>query len=197
MVKRRRARGASVAVWVAVLIGATAVSAQPARNGASSDRMAGLRVGHWVQLEGTARAGNSVLCTEVRPLTGDFLDDDWSLKGLVRTVDLVRREFTVGKSRILVSATTIYDNPRGTFKGLPDLRPGMIVEVEGALLQNGALMAVEVDDETDEIVRNPRVRDEIEIVGKISHLDPRKRVVTVMGIEFQINERTKLLSAIQ
>lgn len=197
MVKRRWVRGALLVSSVAILIVSTSGWGQPGRNGTATDPLAGLRVGHWVQLEGTARRASPVLCIEVRPLAGDFLDDDYSLKGLVQTVDAAKREFTIGGSRIRVTGGTTYDNPKGTFKGFMDLRPGMVVEVEGAFLQDRALLAVEVDDESDEIARDPRVRDEIEIVGKIERIDPRRRLVKVMGIEFQINRRTRLLSAIQ
>ena len=189
-------RGALPVALLATLLGSTAGWSQASKNGTLGDRMAGLRVGHWVQLEGMVRGSGPAHCSEVRPLAGDFIDDDNSLKGLVKSVDFTRREFSIGACKIRVTGNTAYDNPKGTLRGIADMRPGMIVDVEGTLLQDGTLLAAEVDDESEEIAENPRVRDEVEVTGKIERIDPRRHVVTVMGIEFQINARTRMLSAI-
>jgi len=193
--RRWRQRGL-LAAFLATLIGSTAGAAPPARSGTATHPLARLRVGNWVQLEGMAQRTGPVLCHEARSLAGDFLDDDYALKGLVKAVDFARQEFSIGACRIRVTRNTTYENPRGAIRSIMDMRPGMIVDVEGVLLEDGHLLAAEVDDETDEIAWNPKVRDEIEVIGKIEQVDPRRRVVRVMGIEFLINARTRLLSAI-
>ena len=196
MEMRRWRQGGLLAAFLATLIGSPAGGAPPVRNGTATHPLARLRVGHWVQLEGMAQGTGPVLCNEARSLAGDFLDDDYALKGLIKAVDLARQEFTIGACRIRVTRNTTYENPGGTIRSIMDMRPGMVVDVEGVLLEDGHLLAAEVDDESDEIAWNPKVRDEIEVIGKIEHVDPRRRVVRVMGIEFLINARTRLLSAI-
>jgi len=193
---RRWRQRCLLAAFLATLVGSTAGGAPPARNGTATQPLARFRVGHWIQLEGMAQRTGPALCYEARSLAGDFLDDDYALKGLVKTVDVARQEFSIGACRIRVTRNTTYENPRGAIRSIMDMRPGMIVDVEGVLLEDGHLLAAEVDDETDEIAWNPKVRDEIEVIGKIEQVDPRRRVVRVMGIEFLINARTRLLSAI-
>jgi hypothetical protein len=193
----RRRRHAATLMILATLLSPAGAHAQTSRNGSVGDRLAGLRVGHWIQLEGMTRASRPVACSEVRPLAGDFLDDDYSVKGLVGSVDPARLEFTIGGSRVRLTRSTTYDSPRGTLRGIAELHAGMILDVEGTLLKDGPLLAAEVDDESDEIATNPQVRSEIEVTGKIERIDLRRQVVTVMGIEFQVTPRTRLLSAIR
>jgi len=192
----RHWRVGSLVAVLATLVGSNAGCGQPPRNWTPADRLAGLRVGYWVQLEGMARGAGPVRCSEARPLTGDFLDDDCSLKGLVQAVYHANQEFSISGCRIRVTPNTAYDTRNGTIRGVVDMRPGMVVDVEGTLHQDGHLLAAEVDDESDEMARDPRVRDEIEVTGKIERIDRRRNVVTVLGIEFQIDARTRLLSAI-
>ena len=170
---------------------------QGGRRAPASDRLAGLRMGQWIQLDGLVREGAPASCTEVKQLAGDFLDDDWSIKGTVRGLDIVKQEFTVGGCRIQVTGSTTYDDPRGKIKGLGELRIGMLVDVEGTFLRNRSLVAAEVDDESEEMVRRPALRDALEIVGRIERVDLRQRIVTVMGVDFQVSDKTKFRSAIQ
>src|SRR6266516_4226832 len=40
-----------------------------------------VKVGQWVELEGMPQKDQTVLCSEVKILTGDFLEDDWNATG--------------------------------------------------------------------------------------------------------------------
>jgi uncharacterized protein DUF5666 len=193
---RRWRPGGLLLALLATLLGSTPGWAQPGRNGTPADPLARLRIGHWILLEGMARGTGPVVCSEARSLAGDFLDDDYTLKGLVRSVDPARQEFSIGACRVRVTRNTTFDHPLGTLRGIKDIRAGMIVDVEGTLLEDGALLASEVDDESDELAGNPSVRDELEVTAKIEQIDLRRRVVKVLGFEFRINARTRLLSAI-
>ncbi len=197
MVKRRWLQGVSLVSLIAALIGATAGRGQPGKAGTAAAHLSGLRAGQWIQLEGTATGPSSVSCTELGQLAGDFLDDDWSLKGAVRAIDAAKREFAIGGCRVRVNENTTYDNPRGTFRGFSDLRAGMLVEVDGAFLHGRMLLAAEVDDESDEMVRQPKVRDQVEVLGKIERVDARRSMVTVMGIEFHVTAKTRLRTVIE
>lgn len=190
---------AALALAAALVVAGAPVPAwsQGAHKPSASDYLATLRVGQWIQLDGEVRDTTPALCTEVKQLAGDFLDDDWSIKGTVQTLDTVRQEFTVGGCRIQVTASTTYDDPRRNIKGLGELRIGMLVDVEGTFLRNGSLVAAEVDDESKEMVHRPALKDALEIVGRVERVDPRQRLITVMGVAFQVTDKTKLRSAIQ
>jgi len=157
----------------------------------------GLEVGHWVRLKGTAGGPSPIACTELRRLAGDFLDTDWSIKAVVGPVDSARREFAMGPWRVRVSDRTVYDNSEGNFAGFADLHPGMFIEVEGAYVSGRPLLAAEVDDETDELEARPALRNQLEIVGRVERLDAKERLITVMGIPFQMNGKTKVRSALE
>jgi hypothetical protein len=133
----------------------------------------------------------------VGQLAGDFLDDDWSLRGTVSAIDAAKREFSVGGCRVRATENTNYDNPRGAFNGFQDLRAGMLVEVDGTFLRSRVLIADEIDDESGELVHEPGLRNQVAVVGRIERLDARKRLVTVMGIEFHLTEKTRLRSVIE
>ncbi|MGH2651818.1 MAG: DUF5666 domain-containing protein [Actinomycetota bacterium] len=186
----------AAAVAAAVLVPATGWC-QVGRKGTAVGYLGALRVGQWIQLEGTLRPGAPAWCTEVRRLAGDFLDDDWFIKGRVESLDPVTQTFAIAGCRIQATAGTIYDNPRGTFRGFSDVRAGMLVEAEGTFLQTRRLLAAEVDDESDEVARDPHLLRKIEVVGRVERVDPRRRTVRVMGIEFQVHDRTKLRSVIE
>jgi len=191
-------RAALVLAATLMVAGAPAPAwSQGTHKPSASDYLATLRVGQWIQLDGKVRDTTPVLCTEVKQLAGDFLDDDWSIQGPVQTLDTVRQEFTVGGCLIEVTGSTTYEDPRGTIKGLGGLRIGMVVDVEGTFLRNRSLVAAEVDDESEELVHHPALKDMLEIVGRIERVDPRQRLITVMGVAFQVTDKTKLRSAVQ
>src|SRR5262249_25966294 len=70
-------RGAfGAALLVPLLMPPIQARGQAGRSTGASKRLAALRVGQWVQLEGSLRSDSTAVCTEVRLLTGDFLEDD-------------------------------------------------------------------------------------------------------------------------
>lgn len=171
--------------------------AQVGKRRVAGDPFVTLKVGHWIQLEGTVQKDYSVLCTEVKLLTGDFLDDDWSLRGVVRSVDAGRREFVIGRYRVRVREGAAFESERRSFGKVSDLRVGMLVEVEGSYRRNGILLANEVDDESDKISKRPGVERRIRIVGKVERVDARRRRISAMGTTFQVTEKTQVKSVLR
>lgn len=196
-VRRRRASTMLVFLATSLLIALTVGHGQGGRSPGVADKLASLKVGQWVQVDGTVRGDSAALCHELRILTGDFLDDDWALKGYVQATDIAKKEFAIGGIRVQVTEDTGYDSPARNFKGFSDLRPGLLLELEGTYLKNRKFLAMEVDDESDEIAHTPWSRNQVMIVGRVEHLDPRKRLVTAMGFAFEVTDRTRLRSVIE
>jgi len=196
---RRTPRGALVtlAVAVALVLDPGAGWPQTVKHPTATDHLATLKIGQWIQLDGTVKGETSVQCTELKQLGGDFLDDDWSIQGALQAVDPGRQEFTIGGCHIQVTTSTTYDDPFHKIKGLHDLRPGMLLDVEGTFLRTGILLAAEVDDESKEMARRPQLKDVVEVVGRIEKVDTKLRIISVMGVQFEVTEKTKLRSAVQ
>jgi hypothetical protein len=194
---RRRGRlGARALGLILVTAGLLALAHDQAAPGAA-DPIATLKAGHWVQLEGPLEADSAASCDELRILTGDFLDDDWSLRGYALSVDTVKHEITIAGIHAQVTENTGFDSPNPDFRGLVDLTPGMLLEVEGTYLKNRRFLAREVDDETDEMGRRPWPRNRIRIVARVERMDSRRRLVTAMGYVFQLTDKTRVRSVIE
>jgi len=163
----------------------------------AGDPVASLKPGHWVQLEGPLEADSAASCDELRILTGDFVDDDWLVRGYPQTVDTVKHEITIAGIRAQVNESTLFDSPNPDFRGMGDLTNGLLLEIEGTYLKNRRFIAHEVDDETDEIGRHPWPRNRIRIVARIERLDPHRRLVTAMGFVFQLTDKTRVRSVIE
>jgi hypothetical protein len=156
-----------------------------------------LKPGQWVQLEGAIQKDFSVLCAEVQILTGDFLDDDWALAAVIQSLDKMQREAKILRLPIKFQKDTEFENDAGTFRSFADLKVGMLVELEGTYLKDGTFLAKEVEDESAKLAEKPRLKNEIQAEGKIEKVDVAKRVITLMGIPFQLTERTRCKSAIK
>jgi hypothetical protein len=192
-------RAARLGLVIAMVLLATPTAAlcQHAKRDRAADLLTTLKRGQWILLVGRAQKDSSVLCTEVKLLTGDFLDDDWNLTGTVSSVDGRKREFTVGPIRIHPAENADFDSPRGTIKGLSDLRPGMIVDVDGTYMKDRLFLAKEVDDESGELNRKLGTEKHIQIMAKIERVDPAKRRIFAMGTMFQVTPQTQLKSVIR
>jgi len=156
-----------------------------------------LKVGQWVRLKGVVHKDLSVLCTEVRLLTGDFLDDDWALRGRVTEVDKRKQVFFIQHFEVRLAKDVEFDSDEGTLSGFQDIRPGMLIEVEGTHLEDGTFQAGDVDDDTAEITKHPELEDRLEVVAKVERVDSGKRRITAMGTLFLVTEKTQFKSVIR
>ncbi len=164
--------------------------------GVSIDVFKTVKPGQWVQLEGVPQRDFTVMATEIKVLTGDFQDDDWEAFGTVRAVQKENKQFDLLLVKMKVNADTDFETEElnGKFKGIVDLKPGMLVEIEGTYLKDGTFLVNEVQDETK------GKADEAGTVtfrGKVEKIDPVKRSVTVMGTKFTITSNTQTKSAVK
>ena len=156
-----------------------------------------LKVGQWFKMEGVVQKDATVLCTDVKILTGDFLDDDWGISAVVRNINREKQTFEIVNLPVKTQTDTEYENDEGTFSRFTDLRPGMLLDVEGTFLKDGTFLATEVEDESAKLKEEPDLKNEIEAVGKAEKIDVAKRTITVMGIVFRISDQTEFKSAVK
>jgi hypothetical protein len=188
------------AKWIAALaVVLVAASTSMAQTTSTMQKSAGdlfksLKVGQWVELEGTVQKDYSLITKKIKFLTGDFQDDDWELKATVRTIDPAKKQFQLVRIPVMVTADSEYESPEGDFKSFSDLKVGFLVECEGTYLKDGMFSAEEVQKETD---FKPNELNELRAVGKVEKLDPLKRTVTMMGTTFKIVDATKIQSAVK
>lgn len=195
-VGRRVPRGA-FALLLSVALAALALGrAHGAKGGSALDQLATLKVHQWVQMEGIFAGDSTAGCDELQLLTGDFLDDDWTLKGYIESVDPARREFSIAGIRLRVTENTGFESPKRTFRDLADLHRGQLVEVEGTYLKNRRFLAMEVDDESNE-PNEPWRPNLVQAVGKVERVDLRRRLVWVMGFAFHVTDKTRMRSVIE
>lgn len=177
-----------------MLVAVNSSMAQVGVQKTAADLFKSLKVGQWVELQGTPQADLLYAAKKVKLLTGDFQDDDWEIKGVVKGINAAQKQFTVLRIPVTVTTESVYESPDGTFTAFNDLAVGMLVECEGTYLKDGKFSAEEVQRETD---FKPAELNELQVVGKVEKLDPVKRTVTVMNSTFRIVDATKIQSAVK
>ena len=176
------------------LLGGIPLRAQSLKKWTPAQILASIKPGQWVEIDGVIREQHSVFALEVELRTGDFMDDDWRLLALVRSVAPANSELRVFSVPVKVTKDTEFDDK---ITGLADLKPGMLVKLEGTFLNDGVFLAKEVDDKSRKLQAEPHFDSMLEVVGRVGQVDVEKRVITVMGIPFHINEETEGKSLIK
>jgi hypothetical protein len=159
--------------------------------------LAAIKPGKWMQFEGVIQRDFSVLCTEAKILTGDFLETDWSITAVPRNIDKARQEFKILRLPVKTDNNTEYETKVGVFKSFADMKAGIMLEVDGTYLKSDSMLAVEIEDVSAELVADPGLENQVEVRGKVERVDIPNRTVTMMGITFHIIDKTRLKSAIK
>jgi hypothetical protein len=164
----------------------------------TADILMTLKPGQWVELEGTVRPDLSLICTEIKLLTGDLLDDDWQISGIIRKIDKEKQEIEIVRLPIKVQPQTEFDDEDdGLFASFADIKTNMLIQVEGTYLKDGTFLANEIENDSAKLREKPERKDRIEARGRVETIDPTSRTITLMGMSFQLTERTKGKSAIK
>ena len=184
----------SIVTLALCLLGSLPLSAQTIKKWTPADIVAKAKPGQWVDIDGVIQKDRSVHALEVEFLTGDFMDDDWELIAKVQAVNQQENEFQVLSLPVKVSKNTQFDKG---IKSLAEVKPGMLVELEGTYLKDGVFLAKEIENKTDRLKTNPQLETFVEAVGQIGQVDEAKRIITVMGIQFHVTEKTEGKSPIK
>ena len=142
----------------------------------------GVAAGHLVEVKGNALGGGGELIAtelELKTLVSRDDDDDdreVELEGYV-TRFASASDFDVGGHRVSTSGSTSFEGGVAS-----DLALGVKVVVEGSLDAAGTLVADEVEI---------RRRGDARITGAIEVIDAEAKVITVLGIDVQLDGRTR------
>jgi hypothetical protein len=168
--------------------------AQTVKRWTPAEIMAKAKPGQWVEIDGVIQKEPSALALEIEFRAGDFMDDDWRLLAKVREVTPTKNEFQVLWVPVKVTKETELDD---ALQSLDDIKPGMLVKLEGTFTNDGVFLAKEIDDRAKKLKAEPQFDRMLEVVGKVSQVDAAKRIITVMGIQFHITEETEGKSLIK
>jgi Domain of unknown function (DUF5666) len=163
----------------------------------AADILAALKPGQWVVLDGSVQQDFSVLCTEVKLLTGDLLDDDWKFTGTIQKVNKEKQAIEVFRLPVKILPEAEFTDQDGKMKSFADVKYNMLVQVEGTYLKDGTLLAKQIDNDSAKLVEKPKAKNQIKARGKVEKIDPTKRTITLMGTTFRLTDATTGMSAIK
>lgn len=149
-----------------------------------------VNVGEWVELEGRAQPDGSLILKEIELVRGEMEDDDWEIKGEIRAVNSSEKMLYILTIPIKFDEKSEYEDDYNIIKSFSDLRKGMMVEMEGQYLKEGVFLVSEVGG--SEVKKDEP--NTMEIVGKISQIDPRTKSFIIMGVRAVFTPETRIKS---
>ena len=147
--------------------------------------------GQWIRIEGTPQKDQSVLCIKVKVLTGAVKDSAWTIRGALRTIDAEKRVLAISRYRVRLIERPKFGSPTSTLKGLSDLKPGMLLKVEGIYDKDEGFLARKVNDESGSIAEKPGIERQILLQGKIQRADPAKKTIALMATTLTVTPKTR------
>lgn len=143
-------------------------------------RFTDLRAGEIVEVKGRTRPNNPPIAERIKRESNN--GDEVEVRGLIS--HLTNASLTVNGFEFKVLASTVILDQANNFITFGDLRTGMLVEVRGDRLADGALAATRIQIESN-------TNREIEIKGFIDRLTDNS--VTVLGVTFSVDDATVVL----
>lgn len=163
-----------------------------------NEMVAALKPGQWVKVKGTVRSDSAITCNEMRILIGNFLDDDWSIIGVVRKIDQENRKLEILRLPIKIDEDAKFESDEDkNFAGIADLKVGMFLEIGGTYLKDGTFLAGEIDDKSERLEEEPELKHEIRAEGKVERVDAANHRFILMGMAFQVTASTSSRSVIK
>ena len=168
--------------------------AQSVKRWTPAEILAHAKPGQWVEIDGLLQKESTVLALEIEFRAGDFMDDDWRLLAKVKEVAPTKNELQVLWVPVKVTKETEFDDK---LQNLEDIKPEMLLKLEGTFTNDGIFLAKEISDRSRKLKVEPDFEGMLELVGRIGQVDEAKQIITVMGIQFQITEETEGKSLIK
>ncbi len=176
------------------LIAPIQLPAQSVKRWTPAEILANAKPGQWVEIDGLLQKESVVVALEIEFRAGDFLDDDWKLLAKVREVIPAKNELQVLWVPVKVTKETEFDDD---LHSLDDIKPEMLLKLEGTFTNDGVLLAKEIGDRSRKLKVEPQFDGMLEVVGRVGQVDEEKQIITVMGIQFHITEETEGKSLIK
>jgi uncharacterized protein DUF5666 len=153
--------------------------------------------GMWVRLEGVPQPDQTIQCTKARLISGAVDEDDWTIKGQIRSVEPASRQLTVGSRRVRIQTTPAPKfTPVTTLHGIPDLKVGMYVKVTGTYTAEG-FVARKVDDQSADVAQKVGADKKVQNQGKVERVDPTRKAIVLMGTTYVLSPDTKATAVVQ
>jgi len=172
-------------------LGAEPQGAQPQAAGLES-RLATLRVGMWVKVEGPRTPDGILEATRVRVYDGEL--DEVAVETEIAAVDLVRMtiETTLGLRVVATPNTEIEGPSHRAHLVLAVVGVGDRVEVEGQLERDGSLRAEKIDIEKPRGL-DPAFRPENKhkLTARIESIDGAAHRIVVLGLPVLLKPSTQ------
>ena len=186
-------------IWLVAATAILSATASPAWAQVRADitvaQMFGMaKPGQWIRIEGTPQKDQTVLCTKVKILTGVVKDSAWTIRGRLSSIDAAKRQLTIGRYRVRLTEKPKYGSTTSAVKGLSDLKPAMLLKVEGIYSNDGGFVARKVNDESGQITGKPGIERQILVQGKIQRADAAKKTIGLMATTFVVTSRTLTLT---
>ena len=154
--------------------------------------------GMWVRLEGVPQPDQTIQCTKARLISGAVDEDDWTIKGQIRSVEPASRQLTVGSRRVRIQTTPAPKfTPVTTLHGIPDLKVGMYVKVMGTYTPEHGFVARKVDDQSADVAQKVGADRKVMHQGKVERVDPARRAIVLMGSTFVLSSGTVATSVVE
>lgn len=134
-----------------------------------------------VEIKGTYSSSGQLLAVKIK--LEDKIEDEVEITGVID--ELTNDAITVFGRVFNITENTVVFDDKNNLAAFSDLAVGMLVEIRGDLLADSTLVAIRIKIEDGD-------NDEIELKGAIEALTAN--TLDLLGITFQVNESTEVLS---
>ena len=182
---------AALAICACVATGALSQAVADAQPADLASRIARLRVGMWVRVEGHGSSDRVLEAARLRVFNGER--DEVEVETEVAALDLVRMtlETPLGL-RVVATATTEWEGPgQQRHVGLAGVAVGDRIEVEGRLDSDGSLRAEKIDIEKRKRPE-PVSENEHKLTARIDSIDATGQRIAVLGLPVQLRPTTRI-----
>jgi hypothetical protein len=154
--------------------------------------------GMWVRLEGVPQADQTIQCTKARLITGAVDEDDWAIKGQIRSLEPASRQLMVGRYRVRIQNEPAPKfSPATTVHGISDLKVGMYVKVTGTYGADQVFVARKVSDQSADVAGKMGADKKVQHQGKVERIDPARRAIVLMGSTFVLSQGTVATAVVE
>lgn len=149
-----------------------------------------LKLGQWIEFEGSHRDGFTILAGQVKVFDQELEDDDWEVNGAVTRVAPEEQTIYIVGLPIKLDDSTEYDDAQKAIQSFSDIKPGMIVKVRGQYTGEGVFLGFEV--ESSELKEDEKGL--VKWIGKVEGAEPEGHSINILGHVLALTPETRISS---